>query len=1550
MKGRRLPLGGGPSRRSASDADQPNPTSAVESSPSERAARSSATMSTDASPQEKPENSNETPTNPTVETSLRRSTRNRGDSANNTPETGTAESPAAMDISPAEGKSLSPKAILGKMSPKTRSEDSTRRTASRRRSAGVGNEETSPDTASSPEGTSETPQNMNTTRDSKEIDTSFEDRSLVAMDENGREISVRVIFNGSHFPYTPPPEGTPDSFKQTTGTTLGYDGNLYYCFVCHGFGDVVCCDGCPRVYHHDCIPLEDPSRRSLDNDEDPWFCPECLKKDKQASTSRASQRAAKGDRRPTSNNRCVDCLHDIEGVPVEPCSECGNYCHHPSCIGEAGMIDDPVLCATCRAVEDLTREEDDIHESTERSLASEEAESKSRRKRSRGDSMAMDKKNGEKKKKKRKKQKQDLDSSKHDRVPSERELEEDALLQQMRVPGPVQAIPGFYFYLAENRWKIERILARKHRYFNRLPKGSERNELVTKEAAIWWVKLRPTDHRRYMTMSMRDFEARIIEWKEEKNLKDMLSGGSEYEDAMITEPVEESLAFEDEERVVERHEKRFHTTSVGSKPFKPEADHSYNRVLLDLLHDMRFHPSPMVGINRPDNSKATDEKITVPYFEVHGPVSTSVGDECLGCSRGWRHYCPVLKHQIPAIEHRAKLQPPLSSLMATRVGLGLRPRLERTEDGNGEELSPDDLDVPVFSVRMSVEEEELRNLPVVPSSSLNNVPDRVDEIVHVIDETTAMRVPEPQKPVVADRGQTSMPSLARSLPLQRSREETSEASFGQNTGWYRCGRCRTVSESEMGCIQCRRAQLVINLTKKSSHGSDHGASKNDSKGLKVHTVMLGRVQMKEFSGDQPSEGNMAVSDFILKQRWTPMAVLPPPHKGIAPSASISHPRQENEEEEEEEEEEQDLMSVSVEDRTKEFVSLENENSVASLEDTGKEDEDSKADRTRTRHRPTRLLVSSSSTKDYNGSDRIRQLKRQQKEEELKSRSLAIACYALYLAVIRRDPQKLFARSPTDKDFLESLQIPMDFQTIRDNILAKQYAATDDLLADVRLLCDNALGFYPPHSVQYKTATEVKSILSSAGLKAKEWLSTINGHYVQYLADKAERQKVNDVGDDQSDSSSEDDPFGNLRARWPEAVEMLENGESLKRHVEADFRRTKENELAYYATLAIPRAAAAAAESLAPYAYSSGEHGVVIRRDHVEDEELRSMIDKKVARLNDPVQLSQVSNWREESVIRLLRSVQSRRLERRTIPENGCARCVKFDDSSDLILDEEAYNPEKKRKRGEDENGRVDPSRLYLTTGLGSAKTCQGIFQRAEKAEESFETVKDACVSVRGSKIHGMGLFADQPFKKGSVVAEYVGEYIGAEEVERREKKYREERRPDFIFRVNEKLGIDATMKGSPARFINHSCEPNCYKKIIPGKAQHEDLQRVLIIAQRNIDINEEITFDYRIPFEVDLNARVPCNCQADSCRGFMVGLVLLCFPSFYHLKYPWFPNAFLLLHRIGICPKLVRTIGLYWSTSVGPICVTGFVDYAAPSREMKFELRAKLKALLCQEC
>lgn len=83
-----------------------------------------------------------------------------------------------------------------------------------------------------------------------------------------------------------------------------------------------------------------------------------------------------------------------------------------------------------------------------------------------------------------------------------------------------------------------------------------------------------------------------------------------------------------------------------------------------------------------------------------------------------------------------------------------------------------------------------------------------------------------------------------------------------------------------------------------------------------------------------------------------------------------------------------------------------------------------------------------------------------------------------------------------------------------------------------------------------------------------------------------------------------------------------------------------------------------------------------------------------------------------------------------------------------------------------------------------------------------------------------------------------------------------------MFRIDRDLVIDATMKGNAARFINHSCDPNCESKTIKilGKGH------ILIFALKNIGRGEELTYDYKFEREAD---KLPCSCSAKKCRKFL---------------------------------------------------------------------------------
>ncbi|KAG7241477.1 hypothetical protein INR49_025678, partial [Caranx melampygus] len=130
-----------------------------------------------------------------------------------------------------------------------------------------------------------------------------------------------------------------------------------------------------------------------------------------------------------------------------------------------------------------------------------------------------------------------------------------------------------------------------------------------------------------------------------------------------------------------------------------------------------------------------------------------------------------------------------------------------------------------------------------------------------------------------------------------------------------------------------------------------------------------------------------------------------------------------------------------------------------------------------------------------------------------------------------------------------------------------------------------------------------------------------------------------------------------------------------------------------------------------------------------------------------------------------------------------------------------------------------------------------------------------------SHIHEWGLFAMEPIAADEMVIEYVGQIIRQVIADMREQRYEEEGiGSSYLFRVDQDTIIDATKCGNLARFINHSCNPNCYAKIITVESQ----KKIVIYSRQPISINEEITYDYKFPIE---DIKIPCLCGTDSCRG-----------------------------------------------------------------------------------
>ncbi|XP_058499397.1 histone-lysine N-methyltransferase 2D isoform X2 [Solea solea] len=138
------------------------------------------------------------------------------------------------------------------------------------------------------------------------------------------------------------------------------------------------------------------------------------------------------------------------------------------------------------------------------------------------------------------------------------------------------------------------------------------------------------------------------------------------------------------------------------------------------------------------------------------------------------------------------------------------------------------------------------------------------------------------------------------------------------------------------------------------------------------------------------------------------------------------------------------------------------------------------------------------------------------------------------------------------------------------------------------------------------------------------------------------------------------------------------------------------------------------------------------------------------------------------------------------------------------------------------------------------------------------------VYLARSRIQGLGLYAAKDLEKHTMVIEYIGTVIRNEVANRREKIYEEQNRGIYMFRINNEQVIDATLTGGPARYVNHSCAPNCVAEVVTFDKE----DKIIIISSRRIPKGEELTYDYQFDFEDDQH-KIPCHCGAWNCRKWM---------------------------------------------------------------------------------
>lgn len=131
----------------------------------------------------------------------------------------------------------------------------------------------------------------------------------------------------------------------------------------------------------------------------------------------------------------------------------------------------------------------------------------------------------------------------------------------------------------------------------------------------------------------------------------------------------------------------------------------------------------------------------------------------------------------------------------------------------------------------------------------------------------------------------------------------------------------------------------------------------------------------------------------------------------------------------------------------------------------------------------------------------------------------------------------------------------------------------------------------------------------------------------------------------------------------------------------------------------------------------------------------------------------------------------------------------------------------------------------------------------------------ASMEIRQSSIHGSGAFAVRAISSGTRIVEYVGRRIT-----KAESLLRCEQGNAFIFHLDDQYDLDGSVPWNPARFLNHSCAPNCEVVMEDG--------RLFVVATRAIAAGAELTFDYG--HDLQDYQEHPCHCGAACCVGFIV--------------------------------------------------------------------------------
>ncbi len=142
--------------------------------------------------------------------------------------------------------------------------------------------------------------------------------------------------------------------------------------------------------------------------------------------------------------------------------------------------------------------------------------------------------------------------------------------------------------------------------------------------------------------------------------------------------------------------------------------------------------------------------------------------------------------------------------------------------------------------------------------------------------------------------------------------------------------------------------------------------------------------------------------------------------------------------------------------------------------------------------------------------------------------------------------------------------------------------------------------------------------------------------------------------------------------------------------------------------------------------------------------------------------------------------------------------------------------------------------------------------------------------VKRSKLHGNGIFASRAIPEGTTILEYKGKRLTPDEADALHPTNPDDPFHTFFFAISNGKVIDGGQRGNDARWINHSCTPNCEAQ------ENQTGSRVYIVALRDIKKGEELFYDYGLVLDEKitktLKAQYGCLCGSPDCRGTMLAL------------------------------------------------------------------------------